>query len=207
MTPATSRRFVVLSLMTLALGCDDLSGTLQVRNPITFKDEKGKTFSLPQGGHATDFDYDHNGGKDSELEIKVKDTSGKKRKVILKVPAGINVPTYRGTFLLTGAQTGQAFDLRGEVQTDVQDSGPQYGSESCSWTRRVERCYRDSRGHRRCDWVRETTWGRRDYTYRVETTTVRGYSEFTDVNLGVLARFDGANTQNRTVRESEGLCR
>src|SRR5687768_6690322 len=141
-----------LSTLVLCLslfGCDDLSGTIQTQSPLTLKVKKGKLITLDVGSHAAKFDYDES---DRELEIKIKDASGKEQKAELKIPSNVAIPERNGSFSLSAAQSGQAFDLSGNVQTQV-DTNHFDGTESCTYTERHERCreveYIDERGRRR----------------------------------------------------------
>ncbi|MEQ1877843.1 MAG: hypothetical protein ABL958_14470, partial [Bdellovibrionia bacterium] len=105
----------VLLLALLGTACDDLQGTLSVQSPLTLKTKK-ETIVLQPGSVSAKLDLDEG---DRELEIKVKNAQGKEKEAKLKIPAGMAIPKFSGTLDLKAAQTGQAFDLKGVIDTDV----------------------------------------------------------------------------------------
>ncbi len=208
-------RFLMAAAMAVSfVGCDDIKGTLNVQQQLTLKDEKGKLVVLQPGAFEAAFDLDED-ENERELEIKVKDARGKKHEADLPIPTSVAIPRVAGSFVLTGSQTGQAFDLQGEIQTDERNSGPIDTTESCTYTEPVRRCWTEEfvgrdgrkRRERRCEWVNETRWGMREVTYHTVTTTVRGTAEFVDANVGVIATFQGSNSHSIRYNDYVGRCR
>jgi hypothetical protein len=197
----------------LLMGCDDLSGTLQVSQTLTLKDKKGKAVQIEPGVIQAKLDYDEDDGK-KEIELKWEDARGKNQKVKFLVPSSMNIPKNEGHFELPAAQSGQAYDLVGDITTDVRESGPIQGSESCTYTdiQRVCRIIReqDRRGrwheYERCHDEYVTRYGRREITYHTTTTKISGKADLVDGARGAIATFDGANTQTVPYTDYTGPC-
>jgi len=202
----------VLLLALLGTACDDLQGTLSVQSPLTLKTKK-ETIVLQPGAVSAKLDLDEG---DRELEIKVKNAAGKEKEAKLKIPAGMAIPKFSGTLDLKAAQTGQAFDLKGAIDTDV-DEGPSIDTtESCSYTREVVR-YRwvevkdprtgKIRRHRESYTEYETVYGTREVRYHNKHTTVTGKAEFIEpANGSLLATFNGSRSWSETIYEYQGRC-
>jgi hypothetical protein len=202
----------VLLLGMLGVACDDLQGTLSVQAPLALKTKK-ETITLNPGSQSAKFDLDEG---DREIEIKVKDARGKEKKGIIKYPAGMTIPKYSGTFTVTAAQSGQSFDLSGEINTDV-DEGPSIDTtESCTYTKEVERCRqvpiynKEGKviGHEE-EWYTDTQsfTGSREVRYHNKSTTVTGRTLLTEPKNGsTLATFRGSRSWSETIYEYRGEC-
>jgi hypothetical protein len=205
----------LIPLMMIALlgtACDDLEGTIQVQAPLTLKTKK-ETITLAPGSQWAKFDLDED---DRQLEIKVKDAKGKEKKAELNYRPGTVIPKHSGTFLLTGAESGQSFDLRGAVDTDVNEGPSINTTETCTYQRPI-RVARDVPvfnkegkvvGYRREYYTEyQTFYGRREIRYHNRHTTISGNSEFVQPQTGaVLATFAGSNSFSETINEYTGSC-
>lgn len=206
------RLLPLVALSLLAVGCDDLEGVISVRSSLKLKTKK-ETITLTQGGHSAKIDIDQG---DKEIEIKVKNAEGKTREAKVKIPAGMIIPTHSGRFAITSAQSGQDFDLKGEIDTDV-DVGPsQYGTQTCTYFDRERVRYEywetlpDGRKVRRSGyrWETVTRYGDREIRYHNRHTVVSGKAEFEAPLSGeLLATFSGSRSWSETINEYTGPCR
>lgn len=106
----------LLMVSALAMtGCEDIPGVLIVTKNFTVL-VKGKEKTVPIGDHKTSLDF-----KRKKVVATIK-TGSDSLKVELDVPKGAQIPS-NGSFELKSSQTGQPFDVLGEVQTHVTDSG------------------------------------------------------------------------------------
>jgi hypothetical protein len=117
---------ILCSLLMLAfVGCEDLSGQLNVSQEFAVL-VKGKTKQVPVGNYDTSLDF-----KRDKIKVKIELASGS-IKLDLDVPKGTQLPS-NGNFELLSGQTGQPFDVLGDVATKVSESGPQSQYESCQY--------------------------------------------------------------------------
>ncbi|HEX4925587.1 MAG TPA: hypothetical protein VFV50_15945 [Bdellovibrionales bacterium] len=206
------RLLPLVALSLLAVGCDDLDGVISVRSSLKLKTKK-ETITLTQGSHSAKIDVDQG---DREIEIKVKNAQGKTREAKVKIPAGMVIPSYSGSFAIASTQSGQDFDMRGEIDTDV-DVGPsQYGTQTCTYYDREQVRYEywetlpDGRKVRRTGWRWETVtrYGDQEIRYHNKHTTVTGKAEFKSPGgAELLATFSGSRSWSETINEYTGPCR
>jgi hypothetical protein len=202
----------ILVLGFLGAACDDLQGTIQVQAPLTLKTKK-ETITLSPGSQAAKFDLDEG---DHELEIKIKDAKGKEKKAELKYPATTVIPKYAGTFAISAAESGQSFDLKGAIDTDVNEGPSIETTETCSIQRPVQVIRevpvygKDGKvtGYRREYYTEyRTVYGRRQVRYHNRSTTISGQADFVEPKTSlVLATFNGSNYFSETVTEYQGPC-
>jgi hypothetical protein len=208
----TMKRLIpVLCLSVLAMACDDLEGVISVRSQLVLKTKK-EVIVLSEGSHHGRIDFDQG---DNEIEIKVKNPQGKTREAKLRIPPGVVIPNHSGSFALRSSQSGQDFDLTGNIDTDVDQGPSQYSNETCTYTDRrpIVREVPVRLPNGRVIYKRETYWeyvtltGSRDVRYHVTHTTVRGDATFLSPGgVDVIATFEGSRSWSQTVYEYQGPC-
>lgn len=208
----------VVAMASLSLtACNELSGTLTLKETLNVVDKKGRAVSVPKGNFASEFEYDQD---DREIKLEIKDIDGKKDVDLkLRVPAGTQVPTHNGLFSLSGAEVGQNFNLQGELDTDVEVGPRTSGSESCTYTERdyvcdrvcYERVDRNGKKYRdcqkECGYQDVTHYGSREVEYHYVTTTVSVEAELTDLkDNGVLGELSVARSGSEIIYDYYGSC-
>lgn len=197
---------LVLGATALAAGCDNnIDGMLQVKEPLTLRDEKGRDFTIATS-RKINVDPENVGDiGDEEVKLKLEDDAGKDRKVKLEVPSYKQIPE-NGTLKLEASETGQAFDLLTDVRT-VRATGNQYRTyESCTYTTTEYRCWHGPNGQT-CGYVTVQHNGRREVVQHDETIDVRATSWFLKPGNGAtLATFQGARNDRYTVTDWRGNC-
>jgi hypothetical protein len=124
----------LMYLMPIFLtGCHyPVHGTLEVISPLTLKVHGHHTFEVAPGMHSMAMTRDAHHDK-VELKMKVLDRAGRERKVKIHVPDSVTLPDYSGSFTLTSEQTGQPFDLTGNLDTVETDSDSHVNREYCGY--------------------------------------------------------------------------
>ena len=210
-------RSLLLACLGLA-ACGELSGTITLQRAMNVVDKKGKTQQLANGTYRAEFEYKED---KREIKLKVKDAIQGKKDLEMKiiVPATTEIPRNNGSVVLKGNEIGQPFDLHGELNTDVSETSPTRGVESCTYTereyvcRRVceERIGRDGKKytdcHRACDYEYVTKYGQKDVEYHYVTTTVSLMADLLETqsqeNVGKL---NVDRTDSRQVYDYVGPC-
>ncbi len=208
------RVLMIVSGAFFVTACGGIDGDLILSSPLTVVDSKGKTKVIQPGHFDAKIKLEGRGGK--ELEIKIDDAvNGKDVKLELKIPPG-TVPSYSGSFEILGANVDQAFNIRGEIDTDEYRTERTRSIESCSTRVRRTEC-RDvivtgpdgkKRRQRRCEDVVRSVIGRQDVEYYHRTTTVRANADFIDpASEAALGRFGGSRSDREKIYTHQGLCR
>jgi hypothetical protein len=207
--------FPILMTILCLVGCNELKGSLQVTQQMTLKDKKGKEIILQPSVIEAKLEFEDKDEKGKEIDLEFKDINGKKKEVEFVVPPGIYIPDREGSFELKSSQSGQAYDLLGEVHTDVDVAGPYNTTEYCTVSVREWVCrnvhFTDREGKRRhrrqCGYEYVSRSGRQDVTYRVTTTTVNGKADIVDGARGTIATFTGSASQSVRTNDYVGTCR
>ncbi len=191
-----------ISVIFLGLGlvaCEDLRGSLQVKQNIVVKpgkkDEKKNEKTILPGNYVVSIDLK----KSTLMKVTVKVPSASSVKFELTVPAGI--PTYNGAFLTKAGENGQKFDVAGEVKTSDTRSNTERHIRTCSYpvTERechnesFETCHVNSHGHTICRIISRPVC--RTYTrYLSGNEVYEGYTAFHDqyMNANLLEPSTGA---------------
>lgn len=218
----------LVTMMTLIAGATALLGTacdrsaegmIDVQSAMSVTDKKGKQLVLPVGAIQSKIQVD--GDKPGKQVLKIQlvnyaGNGGKDFKMELKIPANVAVPTSNGAFSVSGAQVGQAFDLAGDVSTDVRSGSQIRGSESCSWTESERVCERvqvqEPGGRCHYDTVCKdqlvTRYGEREIEYHDEYTHVHVNAQFlAPGSAALLASFAGDRDWSNRINDYTGSCR
>lgn len=194
-------KFLFISLIGLLFftSCETLTGDFTSLGDVVLKDSKGKSVVISEGVY---------------LESKVKLKSKKKLKLIVdgktyefKIPKGARIPTDNGSIELTSDQVGQAYDVSGNINTEVNHGNVERSREACDWQEPYSVCTVDSNGRRVC---------RTEYRRRYGWKDVQFHYDEIDKHLSVSlvlppsniesAIFIGNQRYYKKVIEYEGRC-
>lgn len=170
-------------LLTLGLSsCNDFSGefktgqTLKLKHRTIFGNTKTK--KIPAGNYRATLGF----SSKHKVKLSLKRSGKKDIDVKIKLPDNAQFPTYQGKIDIPASQTGQLYDLRGRVATNVTRSGSTSTYESCTYTDQVRRCEKVceevtkpngqvvTRCRKECRMVNVTISGSRDVTYHMVYT-------------------------------------
>lgn len=199
------------------VGCQEIQGRFEATAPLVLKQKK-ETITLPPGEYRAEVSRNRKG---SELEFQIR-RGKQKHEVKLRLPEATRLPKEGGSFVLRAADTGQAWDVRGEMSQETAIGDLIHGHEPC--TVQVNRGWCDRYGGRyprRGDRYDPYDpyydgWGRCSYTYHgfrevdfreVRTTTFVSL-EFSDAQTDLtIGTFNGQRAD--VVRDYEfiGHCR
>lgn len=170
------KRLLYAVLATLvATGCSrSLTGTLNVREPMAINKKDGSAVSLDQGSYRATLQ-----DKEKKVVLHV-EGAGRQLKADIRTPQGLVFPDT-GSFSVTSEQSGQPWNLVGQIQTDYKE-GPRYRrTERCSYGRNYWYCHWRPGPHRHCGWwYDEFYFGVRQVEYHMETVSRKASVEFRD---------------------------
>ncbi len=134
---------ILLLLSCLGLVSCKMNGDLSVHDELTLLKKKNIFSSklvkvnVPSGEYKASIEVSK-----SKLKLKVKDVSGKSPSFAFKLNDSINIPSSNGETTISKNVSGQAYDVKVLVDTDVDESSYDT-SESCvSHYRHERRCHR-----------------------------------------------------------------
>jgi hypothetical protein len=212
------------SRITLALGalaltaCNPINGQLKVTqtfsahshdNPYNCTPEDNRPvcggpvlpdeFQVTPGTYSAGFDLSSRNA--AVFSIKV--GQGITRNIQLKIPNNNRVPTYSGPISLTHGESGQPFDLRGNINTRESDSAQERGWESCTYTEYHQVC-----GPRGCHTETISRPGQQwvEYHYHYTDTSL-GVQLFRVGSSSAAATFAGERHSTDRVVDQAGVCR
>lgn len=221
------------AMMTVGVtSCDDFSGQftanqqLKLVHTTIFGNKKTK--KVPMGNYEAKLGF----SSSNKVKLTLKEDNGDEISVKIKLPEDRDFPTFQGEIDLPASQTGQKYDMKGKIASEVSRTAPTSTYESCSFTVHERRCrrvcdepvnrdgdvvrdrrdlndrHRDRRNCRQeCHSVPVTIHGHRDVTYHYTTTHKR-------IKLGVftigsnerLGNFKGNLTDTDKVYDFYGQC-
>ncbi len=121
-------------------GCVDYDGSFHATEKLKFKHStvfgNTKTKSLKAGRYNTSFEV--TSGKKLKFTFRGDETV----EVKIDVPESIELPSSDGSFFFMAEETGQNYDIKGDINTDYSSSGLISGVESCSYQRVERQCRR-----------------------------------------------------------------
>jgi hypothetical protein len=108
-------------------GCNEVKGTFSASAPLELKLKK-KTVTLVPGEYRAELSRNRKG---DELKLEIR--AGKdKNKLSLRLPETTRLPKGSGEFVLRAADTGQAWDVRGQVRVETTVGERERAWESCT---------------------------------------------------------------------------
>jgi hypothetical protein len=186
---------LILAAAFLVTGCRTFEGRMDTKEKLTFNERKNNVVEVGQADAKLKID-----SKEKVILEVSKAGRNNNPKITFKIPKHEELPTYDGAFELTAAQTGQPYDVKGDVRTSVSRGPERGGTESCRYYDRVERCVRDEQGRERCRWEQVERTGERCIRYYDEQTiqdlVFDLYKPNTQDNV---SQFDGQYSESRRV--------
>ena len=195
------------------MACDPIEGTLVMPDqPLRVKRDDGFKVRFYKGDYPMKVSLAKN-KKSIHVQI---DRKGITTHVTLKVPPGAQVPE-NGRFELLGKNSGQTFDVAGNVKTTKVQSESIQEWEGCIYYRDEYVCRRrrDRRHPRRddrrrpprreCRWERVPVEGSRDVEFHYLTTTVRFSSQLSSPGEGT-GTFAGRKVNREKIYTYRGRC-
>ena len=225
------KTLAMAAVMTLGLtSCDDFSGQFSANQELklvhtTIFGNK-KTKKVPMGKYKATLGF----SSANKVKLTLKEDNGDNISVKIKLPENRQFPTFTGKIDLPASQTGQKYDLKGKINTEVTRGAPTSTYESCTYTRYVRKCERvcdapvnrdgdvvrdrrdlnDRRNRncrRTCRQVPVSVSGTRDVTYHYTTTYKRiKLGVFNPGSNGRLGAFKGDLTDTDKVYDFYGKC-
>ncbi len=184
---------LVMTAILFVTGCEDMSGLLKVSEKFTVL-VNGKSKEIPVGTHNTKLDFER------ERITATVDVNGRDMKVVVLLPNTVSLPE-NGPFAIKSEQSGQPFDIKGAVQTEITRSDLKNGHESCQYQSQEPIC--DQNG---CTIQNVIKNGWRDIEYFEETTDKK--MQFDSFNKAgkEQSHFDGASNNTTKRITFEGQC-
>jgi hypothetical protein len=218
-----------MRLMTIALAglltigltsCNNFSGEfktgqkLKIVHTTIFGNKKTKT--IPAGSYRATLGF----SSKTKVKLSLKRSGKKDIDVKIQLPENAQFPTYQGDISIPASQTGQLYDLKGKIATNITRSGETSTYESCSYTDRVRRCEKVCRNvtkpngevvrrcKRECRMVTVTLRGSRDVTYHMVYTAKKiKLGAFNPGSRTRLGDFQGNFNDSDKVYDYYGSCR
>lgn len=204
-------RFIGLLFLTGLLTSCELVGQLKVFETITLK--KGSLFFVLEedydpGTYKVEIEKKRRG-----LELTIREGFGRDR-FLFKTDQ--DLPTENGSFTLSSSESGQPYDLKGDLETTVTESGTFSSTESCVYdTRWVQKCdYHSCHTHgdtqccdHHCRMVEEPIYGTQPYEYYNRYTDTKGVFKLLKPSTGrQVAKGTGEKGRTEQVRTWTGTC-
>jgi hypothetical protein len=184
------------------VGCrSEYKGQILVHQAFTAKVSKGSN-KVDAGTHDARLRIDQRNNK-AVLEIS---KSGRNNNPHVTFNLrGTRLPR-NGAIRLTGAQSGQNFDVIGEIRTIEERTRTRRDYQSCETYVREQYCWRDQNGRTVCEWRTRRVMGRQEIEYYDEITTSDLSLDLVAPEQTILAEVDGHDTYSRRVVTYEGQC-
>ena len=133
------KKYLLNCLFALAfIGCKQpFQGTLNILNsPFPLKDTSKKIFELPPGLHSVEIQEKSSWGR-LKISAKIADQKGKPRKIEFYLPNFKSNSEIPEKFSIKSAESGQVFDLNGQIETILSESAPMEKEIGCAWVHRT----------------------------------------------------------------------
>ena len=197
------KKLFALGLGALLLAaCDPITGQMKVSKTFV-ANYKGFFGNVSQtqikaGNYGASLDFE----SQTKAVLTLRSAQGEEQSMTLAIPEGAQVPRYSGPISLKGTQSGQPFDIKGEIDTDESDTGSTRTTESCSRTETRQICRRDH-----CETETITISGDREVEYHYHSTsTSMSLKLLNPSSKAVLATFSGTRYSSGKVYDYQGSC-
>lgn len=184
---------LVLMAFIFVTGCEDMSGLLKVSEKFSVL-VNGRSKVIPEGTHNTKLDFER------ERITATIEVNGRNIQVLILLPNTVSLPE-NGPFVIKSEQSGQPFDIKGQIQTTITRSDLKTDRETCEYRSQEPVC--DQYG---CTIRDVTKWGWRDIEYFEETTDKQLFFNTLSQSGVAQSRFDGASKTTTRRMTFEGQC-
>lgn len=210
------KAFIAVSFLGLVSCNEKIKGTLSLQSSLPVKVTQKSNWcnegtnceeivdkTLPTGDYSTTLRFI--GRHDVEMQVKY---NREQWNINIHIPSGANLPSENGTISLTSQQTGQPFDLAGDVQTQKQRGQTVRENESCSYTDYRHECYVTGNPPATvCRDVPYTRWGYRDVEfYNVQVHREVKMNAYAPRSPAVLGTFTSVSDWTERVYTYQGRC-
>ena len=180
----------------------DQPGCMRGRDSQCQSPQRENTFAqLPPGQYPAELTLND---KDV-IRLKVKNAAPFDLLLEVEIPAETTLPARTGSFTVSAIESGQIFDLRGNVDTVHSRSSTQVGWESCQ--RQVLHATCGYGKKRSCGHHYITVYGERPVTYHYEIETKNVWLALVSADRAQeLATFAGSQTHHYKIYEDIGYC-
>ncbi|MCC6278659.1 MAG: hypothetical protein IT289_12155 [Oligoflexia bacterium] len=194
--------FGTMALMGL-VACDDIKGGLDVNAPLPLTTEKGVNLRLEPSSYPAQIKLND----DKRLiEFKIK-RGDETVKLKVKVPYSTDLDGRSAKFDIKSVQSGQPFDLVGELYTNYSTSGKYYETESCTYGEHYRECSTYN-GRTHCRDVSIARNGRRHVTYHYLYRVTKVSAQFLGAaDQETLAVFTAEKDTTSRIVDHYGSCR
>ncbi len=214
----------ILNLVTLlVLVSCKFSGEFEAAKNLELKQVKRTVFGndkvtvvpVVAGKYVAEVDFDKGVFKGKKLELVLNQNGKKVVEAEFKIPENVVIPEQNGTVVITAQESGQNYDLYGELKTTHTASEVRQSTRRCTYTRSVNRCEErctttgsTRRCERVCRPVLERHSGYQYYDYRVVTTVKKVDLELYSANTrDEVAQFAGSYSSSSEDVIGSGICR
>lgn len=149
------KKVMILLVAAFAMmGCKpEFQGQLKVVDQSLPSVVKGHAVSFPTGTYNTVLKI--NSKSKATLTVKAANAS---YDLVLTIPNGVNIPSENGPLNLTAKQSGQPFDLAGNLATHTYQTEVQSGSQSCQVQEPEQYCWGGPNPGCSTQWVTRPGW-------------------------------------------------
>ncbi len=225
----------LLSSLIVFTSCVDYDGSFRANEKLKFKHStvfgNSKTKTLDAGRYKTSFEV--TSGKKLKFTFRGDETV----EVKMDIPDNIELPTSDGSFFYMSEETGQNYDIKGNLHSEYSSSGIYDGVESCNYIVHERQCQNvcesveapikrndENRGERNpaprptrprtpvcrqvCNVVPVTRYGHQNVRYRINTTKKTLTLEMTKPGSGSqVADYRGLDESSVRSYEYRSTCR
>lgn len=194
------RKMSVLMFFFGLASCDPYKGTIKIFHGLEWID-KDEIVYIPAGSYPAELEFK----KKDRVELDVQ-LEGAEDDIRLHIPEDVHFPEYNGDIFLSSEDSGQPWDVEGEVETNTTRSDAYSARENCSYRARERICERRD-GRRHCWYEYVTRYGYKEVEY---------YNKYTRSNIGLdlidpasqrlLANFKGYRSDSEKVYTFQGNC-
>jgi hypothetical protein len=127
-------------------GCKEFEGRIEVSETLTPIVKKGNKTIAP-GSYDVKVTFPDK--KKARIEVKIEGKNNNPQ-IDLKLPSGKSFPEYDGPITLSSQESGQPYDVNGNLRSDIQRTQTVRDEETCTYYVRERECNTDKNGNRVC---------------------------------------------------------
>lgn len=198
-------KLIVASMLSVGIvGCKEFEGRIQVLETLTPIVKKGNK-TLTPGSYDVKVSFPEKNKARIEVSVSGKNNNPQ---IDLKIPKGKKFPDYDGLIALSSSESGQPFDVTGDIRSEIDRSQRMRDVESCTYYTRERECVTDKNGNRVCKDRKVAHEGEKQVEFYYEELTQ--YLELELLRTGTnieIARLGGTHFEREKVYTYEGSCR
>lgn len=204
--------FCLVLLSSCVRGFDgffDTKENILLVHSTTFGNDRNRL--VPKGTYRTEFRVNRSG----KIRLKLRDHGKKTMRVKLDLRDVATLPRQNGTFFVTAQESGQNYDIEGELETRRDNSEVYQRVERCNIRASRPYCYNDCyydyfgnyRCHTRCTTQTYTIPGYRHVEFYYRNTSKRLSLRFLEPSESKeVAKFEGFDDNSQIIYTYRGAC-